>query len=272
VAQDVAEQHFGLAAEAFADVVVEIRERQQVGRDFRLDVAQLQPLTGEVAHESVRTPVRDHALYLRPDNAGLTELTRRSEVEQALVRDAAPKEERQAGREIHIAHPMRGARLTAGGIAFDSIEKRRTGQHTSHTGAYARVERFAILTGLPVEIHRRLHIGGRNGATIRAASDVREEAVRAGNFGFGVVTPVRIALVRRLRRPFHFRPVPPRSRGGIYLRFRAIALTLRLRSASEDAIPAGGCADAGDVIWSFDQGGANPRQAAHHVNFLTLSQ
>ena len=66
VAQDVAEKHFGFAAEALADVVVEIREHQQVGRDLRLQVSELQPLAGEVADEGVRALVRDHPLHLLP--------------------------------------------------------------------------------------------------------------------------------------------------------------------------------------------------------------
>src|SRR5207237_7718180 len=43
VAQDVAEKQLGLAAEALANVVVEIREHQQVGCDLCLEIAALQP-------------------------------------------------------------------------------------------------------------------------------------------------------------------------------------------------------------------------------------
>src|SRR5262245_63659115 len=54
VAQDVAKKHLGLAPEALTGVVIEVREDQQVGRDLRLEVAELQPLACEVADESVR--------------------------------------------------------------------------------------------------------------------------------------------------------------------------------------------------------------------------
>ena len=75
VAQDVAEKHLGLASKTLADVVIEVREHQQVGRDLRLEVAELQPLAGEVADKSVRTFVRDHPLHLGREHTGLAEPT-----------------------------------------------------------------------------------------------------------------------------------------------------------------------------------------------------
>ena len=96
--------------------------------------------------------------------------------EQLLVRNAAPQEERQARRQFHVAHRVRGARPDAGGIAFHPINKGRARQHAGQTGADARVERLTVLTGLLVEIQRRLNVGGGNGPPVRAASQVGEDA------------------------------------------------------------------------------------------------
>src|SRR5262249_61594846 len=131
IAQNVAEQHLRLAAEALANVVVEVREHQQVGRDLRLEVAKLEPLAGEVIDESIRALIRDHPLHLRCKYAGPSELTRRGQIEQALVGDATPQEEGQARREIYVANRVRGARPDTGGVAFPAVKELRARKHTS---------------------------------------------------------------------------------------------------------------------------------------------
>jgi hypothetical protein len=50
VANQAVEQQLGLAAERLAQVVVEVGELVRIGRDTA-DVAQLQPLAGEVVHQ-----------------------------------------------------------------------------------------------------------------------------------------------------------------------------------------------------------------------------
>ena len=102
VAQDVAEQHFRLAPEAFADVVVEVREHQQVGRDLRLQVAELQPLAGEVADESVRAPSASIRFYLAASTPGWR---RRP--------DAARFSSRSSGMLLHMKNDRRDARSTS---------------------------------------------------------------------------------------------------------------------------------------------------------------
>src|SRR5262249_42329335 len=158
IAQDVAEQHFRLAAEALADVVVEVREHQQVGRDLRLEVAELEPLAGEVIDESIRALIRDHPLHLRCEHAGLSEVTRRGQMDGALAGAAPPQAEGKARREISVAYRVRGACPDAGGIAFHAVQERCAREPTSQAGADARIERLAALTRLPVESHRGINV------------------------------------------------------------------------------------------------------------------
>src|SRR5207253_2406937 len=93
VTQDVAEQHLGFATESFADVVVEVRERQQVGRDLRFQIAKLQPLARKVADERVGAFIGHHSLDLRLQHARLAEGAGRRKIQQSFVRNAAPQEE-----------------------------------------------------------------------------------------------------------------------------------------------------------------------------------
>ena len=70
----VAEQHaleeqFGLAQHVLAQVVVPVRELEQVGRLGR-DVAQLQPLLREVRDERVRARVGEHPPHLPLEHLG----------------------------------------------------------------------------------------------------------------------------------------------------------------------------------------------------------
>ncbi len=145
LAHDVAEEQLGLAAERLPDVVVEIREQQQVGRDLRLQVAQLQPLTGEIVDQGIGAFVRDHAAHLRGQHARLAQSAGRGQIQQRLVRDAAPEEERQARGELQVADWLCRTRPGAGRIAFDSIQERRARQNARDAGADAGVEVAAVL-------------------------------------------------------------------------------------------------------------------------------
>src|SRR5207248_11134645 len=92
--------------------------------------------------------------------------------------DAAPQEKRQARRQIHIANQVGGARPNAGGIALHTVEERRARQHSGQAGADARVKCVAVLTSLPVEAERSLHVITANRPPVRTARQVGEYALR----------------------------------------------------------------------------------------------
>ena len=95
--------------------------------------------------------VRDHAAHLRGQHARLAQPAGRGQVQQLLVRDAAPEEERQARGELQVADRVRRARPDAGRIAFDAIQERRARQDPRDAGADAGVEVAAVLPRLLVE-------------------------------------------------------------------------------------------------------------------------
>src|SRR5688572_5944359 len=195
LSQDVAEEQLRLAAERLADVVVEVGEHQQVGRDLRLEIAQLQPLPDEVTHQRIGTFVGDHAPYLRSQHARLTELPGDREIHQRLIGNAAPQEERQPRCQLDVVDRMRSARLYACGILFDAIEERRAGENSRQPGANAGVEVALGVARLRVELHRRRDVFGVYRPAIRAARQVGEDPLRTGRFIRGRSRPADEYLV-----------------------------------------------------------------------------
>ena len=120
-AQNVAEEHLGLGAESLADVVVEIGEHQQIRNDLRLQVAELQPLPGEIVYQGVRAVIREHAVHLSGEHFGFPKPPRCGRIEQLFIGDAAPQEERQTRGKLEVADRMRDSGAGAGWIALDSI-------------------------------------------------------------------------------------------------------------------------------------------------------
>src|SRR4029079_14849786 len=102
----VREQPLRLLAERRSEVVVEIREQQQVGPYECLEVAQVQPLADEVVDECVGARIRQQSLHLSFEHAWVLEPTLLGETEQLVVRNAGPEEERQPRREPEV--PDRG--------------------------------------------------------------------------------------------------------------------------------------------------------------------
>ncbi len=89
------EQQLGLTPERLPKVVVEVR-KVVVVRDDILQVAQLQPLTGEVVDQRRRLGIGEHPLHLLVQHGGTAERALRRHLQQRVVRNAAPQEEGQA--------------------------------------------------------------------------------------------------------------------------------------------------------------------------------
>ena len=86
---------------ALAQVVVEVGELERVGL-LVPQVAQVQPLAGEVLDERVRLRIGQHAPHLLLEHRRLLQLAPRRRVEQLVVRNAAPQEERQPRRQLEV--------------------------------------------------------------------------------------------------------------------------------------------------------------------------
>ena len=134
----------------------------------------MQPLRGEVRDERPGARIGEHAAHLPLENHRLVQLARDRHIQQLVVRDAAPQEERQARGEIQVAHAIDGTGSRAGGILFDAEEEMRAHQHGGERHLDAGVE-VAIGTGLPVERERPLQIRVRDRTPIRPPHQRRKD-------------------------------------------------------------------------------------------------
>ena len=76
-----------------------------------LEVSQVEPLAGEVRHQRFGARIVEHAPHLLLEHRRVLQPALLGQVEQLLVRNAAPQEERQPRRELDVADAVRAARL-----------------------------------------------------------------------------------------------------------------------------------------------------------------
>ncbi len=154
----------------------------------RLDVielAQVEPLAGEVLDEGVCLRVREHALDLLIEHLRIAQPSFGRNVEQFIVGNAAPQEERQTRRKIDVADAIR---LTGGDrrwFFLGAIDEAWRDQHARQ-----------LLPGHPTRSRRPPVPSGRTPSTYRSRwrSPVRDTHV------------VPSSSDSNARRSFHRRP------------------------------------------------------------------
>jgi hypothetical protein len=88
--QDALEEELGFPPEGVPQILVEVREQPHVRRD-RIEVAQVQPLRCEIRDQRFSARVREHATHLALENHRFAKPARDRQVQQLVVRDAAPQ-------------------------------------------------------------------------------------------------------------------------------------------------------------------------------------
>ncbi len=175
---DALEEHFGFALHRLAQVVVEVGEDIGVGLQAA-QVAQEQPLSREVAPERPRPFVLEHAANLLLDDGRFAQAAGDRQVQQFVVRDAAPEEEREPRRQLDVVDAIGGARRDVAGILFDSIEEPRADQEEGQRAFDALIERASSRALLLIEAEKPRRLGLVDRSAIRAARDRRENRSRA---------------------------------------------------------------------------------------------
>ena len=94
-AQNRLDEEPRLLGHRVAQPLVEIREQAIVGPLHRDEVAQKQPLPGEVLDKVCRAAIGDHPTHLLIEHLRRVQRAARPQIDQLIVRDAAPEEERQ---------------------------------------------------------------------------------------------------------------------------------------------------------------------------------
>src|SRR6185436_5114599 len=95
-----------LLLQGLAQVLVEVGELIYVGDDAR-EAPELEPLVGEAVYERLRTRIAKHPPDLALQDCRIRQRSTYSQVQQLVVRDAAPEEERQPRRETDRIQPVR---------------------------------------------------------------------------------------------------------------------------------------------------------------------
>jgi len=111
-----AQEQLGLGGEGFAQRGIELRIRLGIGCGL-VQLAQVQPLHGEIVDQRVRPRIGQQALHFTIQHLGLVQLVLRRQVQQPVIRDRAPQEEGQPRREIEIIDAIDLPRL--GGLRID---------------------------------------------------------------------------------------------------------------------------------------------------------
>ncbi len=139
LAHDAVEQQLGFALERLPQIVVEVRKHQEVGVPVP-QLAQEQPLSGEIGDERARPRVVQHPSDLLLERRGVLELALLGGLQQLLVGNAAPQEKRQARRQLEIGDAVRGAGGNVRRIALEPEHEVRVGQNPAQRHLDAAVE------------------------------------------------------------------------------------------------------------------------------------
>ena len=139
-----------LAAECLSQIVVEVRKQPAIRRDG-VEIAQVEPLLGEVRDERLRARICEHATDFAVQKFRLPEIPARCGIEQRVIRDAAPEEERQTRGKLEVADAIRRLRRQTVRIALGAEKKLATHEHRTERGLDAGVEISALLPRLAIE-------------------------------------------------------------------------------------------------------------------------
>ena len=168
-----------------------------------LQVANLQPLAGEVLDEGTRLRVLEHAPRLCFQHVRLLQVCLAGQLEQFLVGHAAPQEIRQPAGQFPVVDRLDGLGIVGPSVDLDAEEEVRRHEHGLQGQADAGLEAVAVLLGHLDEAQQALHlvIGGR--PAIGPAGEALEDLAGADSFVAGVVDDEdALAGLRRSRSGF----------------------------------------------------------------------
>ena len=103
------EEQLRLTTEGLAQIVVEVRKNHGDGL-LTLQTAQVQPLTSEVIDQRVRPWIDQHPANLRLQHRRVAQLALARQIDQLIVRYAAPEEKREPRSQFDVADTVSLAR------------------------------------------------------------------------------------------------------------------------------------------------------------------
>ena len=139
LAQHVLEKQFRLATHRLPQVVIEVGKQSAIRRDG-FQVSQIQPLPREVRHERLCSRIGKHPPRLPREHFWLTQHVARGDLQQFVIGNAAPEEERQPRRQLQIAESIRGLRGNSRRLLLDAEQELATDQDRAQRGLDAGLE------------------------------------------------------------------------------------------------------------------------------------
>src|SRR5262245_29280533 len=212
LAHDAFKKEFRLLTKGLPEIVIEVRKQTHVRSD-RCQIAQVQPLSAKVRHQSARTGVGEHSTRLSFEHSGFFEFSRNGGIQQLIVRNTAPQEEGQARSQFQIADPIGGIRRDAGRVSFDSEQKLGAHQERGQGHFDARVK-VSIRPRFAVKLKRFLKVRIGNRPPIGPSHQGRKDVFGAAFF---LARPRRTArknplAAGRVTRTLHFIRTDDRDR------------------------------------------------------------
>ena len=150
-----------------------------------IEIAQVQPLVGEVGDQGARAGIGQHPAHLLFERRRVVKFAARGRVQQFVVRNAAPEEKGEAGGQFEIADAVGGPGGSARRILFHPEEELGADQD----GTEGHLDtRFVAAFGarVAVELHGRLEIGLRYRPPVGTARQRGQNAFGARLFLAGV--------------------------------------------------------------------------------------
>ena len=173
LAQDAAKEQLGFTAERLPQVVVEVGEQVRVRHDAA-QIAQVQPLAREVGDQRLGPRIGHHPAHLPRQHLGPAEPAFVGQLQQLVVGDAAPEEERQTRGQLEVVDVERAARRLVRRLPFSAEDKGRRGQDAAERKSDPALER-ARAAPLAVERQQSLSFVGRQRPSVRPAGHRRED-------------------------------------------------------------------------------------------------
>ena len=164
-AHDALEEELRFLAHRLAQVVVEIGEDLRIGRGV-LEVAQEQPLLGEVVDQRVGALVGKHALHLLFQYRVVVQFALARQIQQFVVRRTAPQEERKSRSQRDIAELIRRIHRNSAGIGLKAEQELRARQNELKRRFDARLEVAVRVAPALIKAERRFEV-----AILEAAGD-----------------------------------------------------------------------------------------------------
>ena len=177
LAQIVGDEHLRLLSVRVEEAVVEVRILKRIG-ELLGEEAKVEPLGRKTFDECVDgARIRQHPPNLLLIHGGFGQTPVFGQLEQGLVGDAAPQEERQPRGDRYVVEVIDVARLDPGGRTIDAEQKLRVDYESFQRELDPGVEAATFRATLPEEPEQHLHVlfcgGTAKGASGHSREDLR---------------------------------------------------------------------------------------------------